>query len=62
MKYFKTTEGEYLRVDSVNVFSVRNKKLYAFTNDRTFILKQFDSDDDAQAYLDVLIEKLEAEE
>lgn len=55
MKYLKTTDNDYIRADSVKVFSVRNKKLYAFTDDKTFALKEFESDAAAQAYLDALI-------
>ena len=61
MKYLKTKDGDYVKTDSINRFSARNKKVYALTNDDTFILKEFDTDDDAQAYLDELIKTLEDE-
>lgn len=63
MKFIATTDG-YLNADYVRRLGIMDEKIALQDNTGAiyFIDEKFDSDEDAQKYLDELIEELEADE
>lgn len=69
MKFIKTVDGDYVRVDKIVAFEINQSKasdklwnVYAYFGIHRAALKQLSSKIEAQAWLDDFVDKLNAEQ
>ncbi|MBR2734453.1 MAG: hypothetical protein IKG61_01340 [Selenomonadaceae bacterium] len=69
MKFIKTVDGDYVRVDKIVAFDIEQSKasdklwnVYAYFGIHRAALKQLSSKTEAQAWLDDFVAKLNAEQ